>query len=175
MVYPWSLSDNKSPQVSKTLLSILADLNNALICIVSTLSVISTSSSICTNPLGTVPRAPITTGFIATFIFHIFFQFFSKVEVLNPLFTFFRFHSVVHQDNKVHNSLLIIIISVCLAVIRWSVCVSKSQRSLCVSFYMTDSGLWIYPLCLFLYSFWASLLHMLSLSPHNLRLLFCWV
>ena len=36
MVFHWSLSDNKSPQVSRTLLSILAVLNNAVIWMVST-------------------------------------------------------------------------------------------------------------------------------------------
>ena len=33
MVFHWSLSDNKSPQVSETLLSILGDLSNALDCL----------------------------------------------------------------------------------------------------------------------------------------------
>ena len=36
MVFHWSLSGNKSPQVSRTLLSILADLNNAVVWMVST-------------------------------------------------------------------------------------------------------------------------------------------
>ena len=31
MVFHWSLSDSKFPQVSRTLLSILADLNNAVV------------------------------------------------------------------------------------------------------------------------------------------------
>ena len=36
MVFHWSLSDSKSPQVSRTLLSILAVLNNAVVWMVST-------------------------------------------------------------------------------------------------------------------------------------------
>ena len=36
MVFLWSLSDNKSPQVSRTLLSILAVLNNVVVWMVST-------------------------------------------------------------------------------------------------------------------------------------------
>ena len=36
MVFHWSLSDSKSPQVSRTLLSILAFLNNVVVLIVST-------------------------------------------------------------------------------------------------------------------------------------------
>ena len=60
MVFPWSLSDSKSPQISWTLLSILADLNNAVVWTVFTHPIISKSSSPCTNHLVTVLRAPIT-------------------------------------------------------------------------------------------------------------------
>ena len=35
MVFNWNLSDSKSPQVSRTLLSILADLNNTVVWTVS--------------------------------------------------------------------------------------------------------------------------------------------
>ena len=43
MVFHWSLSDSKSPQVSRTLLSILAVLKFAAVWMVSTLQVISKS------------------------------------------------------------------------------------------------------------------------------------
>ena len=59
MVFPWSLSDSKSPQVSRNLFSILADLNNAVVWIVSTHPLIFKSSSPFLNPLVTVPRASI--------------------------------------------------------------------------------------------------------------------
>ena len=144
MVSHWSLSD-KSPQVSRTLLSILTDLNHAVVWTVSTRPVISKSSSRCTNPLVTVPRTPITIGIIVTFMFPQFFQFPSKVLVHILLFTFFQFRSVVRRDSKVHNSasplfLLIKLRSGRLAEISWSVYISKSQRSLCVSFSWTNSG-----------------------------------
>ena len=58
MVFHWSLSD-KSPQVSRSLLSILIDLNNAVVWIVSTRPLIFKSSCPFTNPLATVPRSPI--------------------------------------------------------------------------------------------------------------------
>ena len=73
IVCHWSLSQSTSPQVSITLLSILANLNNAVVWMVSTLPVISKSSSLCTIPLVTVPRAPITIGIIVTFKFHSLF------------------------------------------------------------------------------------------------------
>ena len=72
MVSHWSLSDNKSFKVSRTLLSILPDLNLVVVWIISTHPVISNSSSPCTNLLLTVLRAPITICIIVTFIFHSF-------------------------------------------------------------------------------------------------------
>ena len=45
MIFYWSLSEKKSSQVSRTFLSILADLSNALVWIVSTRPFISKSSS----------------------------------------------------------------------------------------------------------------------------------
>ena len=50
MAIHWIQRDSKSPQVSRTF-SILSDLNNAVVCIVSTRPLISISSSPCTNPL----------------------------------------------------------------------------------------------------------------------------
>ena len=50
-----------------------------------------------------MPKAPITIGIIVTFMFHSFFQFSSKVEVLIYFFTFFQFYSMVNRDSKVDN------------------------------------------------------------------------
>ena len=68
MVFHWSVSDNKSPQVSRTLLSILAVLNNAVFWMVSTRLQTSKSSSRFNNPLVTIPKAPITIGKIIIII-----------------------------------------------------------------------------------------------------------
>ena len=57
MFFHWSLNDSKSPKVSRTLLSILLDLNNAVVWMVST-PFISKSSSPFINHLVTIPRAP---------------------------------------------------------------------------------------------------------------------
>ena len=113
MVSLWSLSDNKSPLVSKTLLSILADLNNVVVWMVSTRPVIFMFSSPFNDPLVTLPRAPIKMGINITFMFHSFFQFPSKVEVLILLFKFFLFHSVARHNSEsslFSLSLLLIII-----------------------------------------------------------------
>ena len=74
MVFYWILSDSKSPQVSRTLLSILAVLNNAVVWMVSTRPPTSKSSSPFSYPLVTVPNAPITIGIIVTCMFHSFFS-----------------------------------------------------------------------------------------------------
>ena len=73
MVFHWRRSDSKSPQVSRTLLSILAVFNNAVVWMVSTRSPTSKSSRPFNNPLVTVPKAPTTIGIIVTFMFHSFF------------------------------------------------------------------------------------------------------
>ena len=73
VVFHWSLSDNKFPQVSRTLLSILAYLNNAVVWMVSTCSLISKFPSPFTNYLRGVLSPPITTSITVMFMFHIFF------------------------------------------------------------------------------------------------------
>ena len=124
-------------------------------------------------------------------MFHSFFQFPRKVEVLILLFHFLSvlFCSQPRQQSrqfcKFFFFLLIIISSGLLAEIWWSVCMSKSHRSLCVLFSRTGAGLCIYHLlvwsnlnflhisqwitlstqsCLVLYSFCANLLHSLIMS-----------
>ena len=72
MVFRWSLSDSKSPQVSRTLLSILAVINDIVVWMVSTRPPTSKSSSPFNNPLVTVRKAPIAIGIIVTFMFHMF-------------------------------------------------------------------------------------------------------
>ena len=65
IIFHRSLSDSNSPQISRTLLSIQADLNNAVVCMVSTRPPISKCSSFSTKPLVTVPSTPITIGMVS--------------------------------------------------------------------------------------------------------------
>ena len=74
MVSHWSLSDSKSLWVSRTLLSNLADLSDAVVLMISTCSLISRSSSPCTNPLVIVSSTLITIGITIIFMFHSFFS-----------------------------------------------------------------------------------------------------
>ena len=91
MVFHWSLSDNKSSQVFRTLLSILADFNNAAVWMVSPRPLISSSSSSCINSLLIVPSAPITIGITGAFMFYSFFSSFAR----SWYYLSFRFLSVL--------------------------------------------------------------------------------
>ena len=75
MVSHWDVRDCKCTQVTRILLSILADLNNAVVSMVSTCSLISKSPSPFTNLLGIVPNALITIGITVTFMLHSFLVF----------------------------------------------------------------------------------------------------
>ena len=151
MVFQWSLSDSKSLQVSRTLLSILAVFNNAVIWMISTCLPTSKSSSPFSNPIVTVPKEPITIGIIVTCMFHSFFNSLAKSRYLSFFSYSFSFILWLAGTEKptflqVFFFLLIIIRSGLQAEIRWSVCMSKSHRSLCVSFSRTGAGLCIYHL-----------------------------
>ena len=82
MVFHWSLSDSKYPQVSRTLLY-SAVLNNGVVWKVSTRLPTSKSSSPFTNPLVTVSNAPITIDIIVTCMFHSFFNSLSRSKYLS--------------------------------------------------------------------------------------------
>ena len=68
VVFQWRLRDSKSSQVSRTLLSILTELGNAVVWMVSIHPLISNSSKCLLRPLGIVPRAPTTTDYIIIII-----------------------------------------------------------------------------------------------------------
>ena len=72
MVFQWSLIDHKSPQATRSLLSILTNSSGVVVCMVLILSLISTSSSIFFRFLKIFPKAPTTIGITLTFMFHSF-------------------------------------------------------------------------------------------------------
>ena len=81
MGFPWSLSYSKSYQVSRTLLSILAVLNNVVVWMVSSRPPTSKSSIPFSNPLVTVPNAPIAISIIV--MFHSFFNSLARSRYLS--------------------------------------------------------------------------------------------
>ena len=146
MVFPCSLSDSKPPQVSGTLLSILTDLNNAVVWMVliwdSNLQFFQFSFLVFgdrSKYVVTVPSAPITICIIVTFMFYSFLCSQARSKYLSLCY-----HSVVRWFSKVplydkFFFLLAITKSYLLAGIWWSGRILKSQRILCVSFFRSDS------------------------------------
>ena len=97
--FQWSLGVNQSPHVSCSLLGILADLNTAAICVVSFLTQISSSASLFSKPLKTVPNAPTITDISVTFIFHSFFLLSDKIQVFVVLFALFHLCDQLEPQN----------------------------------------------------------------------------
>ena len=130
---------------------------------VSTCPPTSKSSSPFSNPLVTVPNAPITIGIIVTCMFHSFFNSLARSRYwsfFSHSFSFILGSAGTAKSTilQVLFFLLIIIKSGLLAGIRWFVCMLKSHRSLCVSFSRTGAGLCIYHLLV-----WSNL-HFLHIS-----------
>ena len=132
MVFHWSLCDSMSPQVSRTRLSILAVLSNAVVWIVSTLPPTSKSSRPFYNPFVIVPNAPIIIGTIVTYMFNSFFNSLTRSRYLSLFSLSFRF--ILWSTGAAKSTilqilffLLIIMRSCLLAGIRWSVCMLKVE------------------------------------------------
>ncbi len=117
MVFHCSLSDSKSPQVSRTRLWILAVLSNAVVWIVSTRPPTSKSSRPFKNPLVIVPNAPITIGTIVTFMFHSFFNslarswYFTSGLFCGPWFILFLLLIIMRSGLRAGIIIIIIIYS----------------------------------------------------------------
>ena len=138
MASHWSSNDSSSPQVSKTLLSILANLNIDVVWMVSVRPLISKSASSFTIPLVAEPRAPITIGITVTFMFY---RFSCKFQVL--IFLFFFFFNFTSWSAGTAKTTIQLVLCF-LLTITGSGRLSEIKRTVCFSFSWTDSGLYIY-------------------------------
>ena len=100
MVFHWSLSDGKSCQLSRTYLSIIADLSSALVKIVLIFPLISLSFNLLPKPLWIIPSAPTTIGITIIFMFLRFF--FIHIQIFINAFPLFYFLSVICSYGKIH-------------------------------------------------------------------------
>ena len=154
---------------------------------VSARPLISKSSSPCTNPLVTVPGAPITIAITVTFMFHSLFVFFSpraKSQYLSFFPLNFSF-TVVNQDSKVHNSasslstcfsFRFLLFLLCSLLKRLSSPFSRLSFFL-LNYHKVWSSSWDYLICLyrkillslllFLLSFICIYIYILLYSLHN--------
>ena len=99
MIFHWSLSDSKCPQVPRILLSILAVLKNIVVWMVSTDSPTSKSSS----TFNKIPKAPITIGIIVTFMFH---SFFTSLATSRYLFFSYSFSFILWSAGTAKSTIL---------------------------------------------------------------------
>ena len=90
----------ESPWVSRSILSILADLSCAIFRKVSILPLITSASSLFAKPLGIIPSTPTTISITVTFMFHIFFVLWQDPSTflsLRFLYCVFCRHSKIHR------------------------------------------------------------------------------
>ena len=130
MIFHWSRRNRECHQISRILISILADLHNTVVWMISTGPCIPKSSSPCTNPIVTVPNAPITIGITVTFMLHnskvfsqglgiyLSFHFPSGLpcdqpEWQSPLFVRYSFLLTITRSHRLTE----IILSLCISII----------------------------------------------------------
>ena len=142
MVFHWRQRDSKSPQVSRTLLSNLTDLKNAVVWMVKIFPPISTLPLPFLNL-----RAPIQVRRLQLVLpslsrYTAYLELWKSRNICRVFFFFFFFfafyiftlwsptmvNSTIQQFPPTHTFLLIITRSDLLACNRWSVCISKSRE-----------------------------------------------
>ena len=114
VIFHWCLNDYKFHQVSRTLLSILVDLDNDVVWIVTIRPPISNSSSSLSKLFATVPKAPFPFGIIITIIFHSFPSSLSRS----------RSRSIAHTHTHTHTHIYIYIYIYISTDIRTYMCMS---------------------------------------------------
>ena len=146
MVFHCSFSDSKSFQNSKTPLSILADPGNVVVWMASTCPLISKFSSPFNNLSITVPRAPITIGINATFMFLSLFN--SKARSRYLSFFSLSFNFTQWSAGMAKSTILQVFCCCCSCCCYFWLKLGDPFvcQSLSVSFSMTDAGLSIYHL-----------------------------
>ena len=153
MVFHRSLSDSKAPQVSRTLLSILTFLNNVVVLMVSTRPLTSNSSWPFSNPLITVPNAPITIGIIVTCMFHNFFNSLARSRYLSFFSHSFSFilWSAGTAKSTISHSLLLV--DYFLSLVFWprlgDPCVRQSPIGVYVYYFLGQVLSCAYTICLY--------------------------
>ena len=153
MVFHYSLSDSKSPQVSWTLLSILAVLNNATIWMVSTRPPTSKSSSPFNYPLVIVPKPPIVI--IVTFMFYSFFSSLARSRYLS--FVSHSFSFILWSAGTAKSTILQVLFFCCfccwlvLGLVLWlrlgDPCVCQSPTGVYVCYFLGQVLGRVYIIC----------------------------
>ena len=148
----------------RILLSILAVLSDAVVWMVSTHPLISNSSSPFNNPLVTIPKASITIRIIVTFMFHSFFNSLARSRYLS---FFLRSFSFIPWSSGTAKPIILQVLFFIVYHKVWT------DAALCIYHLFVWSNLNFLKisqritlpnqLCQVLYSFYANLLHSLSM------------
>ena len=140
VVFHWSLSVGKSREGSRTRFSILADLSNAFVWIVSILPLISISSCPFSRLLGIFPSTPTTINITLKLMFLNVFNSLARSKYF-PIFSLSSISTVwpVGTAKSIKQQFFLLTLGLVFCKIRASVCISKSQRILWVSFSRADS------------------------------------
>ena len=132
LVFPWILSDSKCPQISRTLLSILANFSNAVVSMIFILPLIFSSFS---KPLGTIPNALNTNVITVILKLLSFFSSLTRSKYFSIFLLSFIF-TLWSAGMKKSTWGLVLFFFFSLV---WSICISKSQNF--ESFILLD-GFW---------------------------------
>ena len=132
MIFHWSLNDSKSPQVFRTLLSILTDLNNTVVWMVSARSPISNSSSPLNKYLGIIPSAPLTIGTTVIFMLHSFLVLMQGTSFLFR-FLWFSLCGPPGPQSLPYSRFSFFLLIITSVLIGMRLSVSQNPREVCVS------------------------------------------
>ena len=150
-----SLNDSKSPQVSRTLLSILTDLDNAVVWVVFARPLISKFFNPCISSFVTGPTAPIIIGITVIFMFHSFCSSLARSRYLSLFSISFSFTlwSAGTEKSTIRQVLFFSFFFFYYQLVSSSgrykmvrLYLEIPENFMRVSFSMTDSGLCIYHL-----------------------------
>ena len=103
MVFRWSLSSSKSTQVSRTLLSILADLSNLVVCFVYLSSDFQVFQSVYKS-FGDRSKCTNYNWYQRQFHVHNFFNTLAGSIYLSLFSALFQFYSVLYSHIHIHNT-----------------------------------------------------------------------
>ena len=141
----WNLSISKSPKVSRTLLSILANLNYWVVWMVSSCPLIFKSSLPIPGYYSKCDNCNWYHRHLQVPYFLVLWQ--GQVTYLSFPFLFFLLSGSSERSSRLFGRSSVFVdyhFVWSLADIRWSVCISKSKWILCVTFSRTDSWSCIY-------------------------------
>ena len=161
MACHWSLRESKSPQVSMSLLSILANLNNSVLWMFSTCPPISKSPSPCNDHFVTVLKATIIIGITINLVFHSFSN--SKYCSSFPFLFILPCGQQGQQSPQIGEFYFLLVVWLRLD----DLFVCQNQRVFCVSHFPGQMMGWAYTICSYGQTLFSCTISSGSLGPSH--------